>query len=130
MSFVWSFLSVTLASLVLEGTVLGAENEFRINSMDDLITFSIEVNSGTSYSGTTVYLGSDITFDSSLSQQFEPIGNSTTYSFQGYFDGQGHIINNLTLSSYSQYFGGIWEYKVGDNQEHCVIQFLFLRELL
>ena len=89
--------------LLLGGAVLGA-NELRIHNTSEFIDFSDNVNSGTSYSGTTIYLDSDIAFDSSLSQQFEPIGSSTSY-FQGTFDGQGHTISGLTLNSSSEYVG-------------------------
>ena len=89
--------------LLLLGGVRGAY-ELKIHNAEELINFSKSVNKGTNYSGTTVYLGSDIDFAPSLSQQFEPTGNSTKY-FQGIFDGQGHIIRNLALNSSSEYVG-------------------------
>ena len=50
-------------------------NEHHITSANDLIQFSKNVNNGTSYSGTTVFLDADIDFSGGLSeQQFEPIG--------------------------------------------------------
>ena len=55
--------------------LLGRAEEFRINNAEELIDFSNNVNNGGNYSGTTVYLGSDIDFTPPLSQQFEPIGN-------------------------------------------------------
>lgn len=97
--------SVPFLLLVLSGGALGAENELRIHNSDELISFSSNVNSGTSYSGTTVYLDSDIDFASSLSNQIQPIGKNTNNYFQGVFDGQGHIISNLTLDPSSQYVG-------------------------
>ena len=84
--------------LILSETVLGV-NGLTIRTPDDLVSFSISVNSGTDYSGTTVYLDSDIDFALS-SQQFDPIGNEGNY-FKGVFDGQGHIISNLALTSSS-----------------------------
>ena len=96
--------TATLFSFLLLGGVALGANELRINSANDLITFSKSVNNGTNYNGTTVYLDSDIAFDSSLSQQFEPIGNSSNY-FQRTFDGQGHTISELTLNSSSEYVG-------------------------
>ena len=73
--------------------VLG-EDEYHINNASELITFSNNVNSGTNYNGTTVFLDADIDFSGGLSRQFEPIGTHNK-SFQGTFDGQGHTINNL-----------------------------------
>ena len=65
-------------------------NELHIKNASGLIGLSKNVNSGTSYSGTTVLLDADIDFSGDLSEQFEPIGNSySKYFFQGAFDGQG-----------------------------------------
>ena len=85
--------------LLVGGGVLCTE--VRIKSTDGLIEFSINVNSGTNYSGTTVFLDSDIDFSG---KEFVPIGNASKY-FLGTFDGQGHTISNLTITSSSQYIG-------------------------
>ena len=50
------------------------ENELHIHNASELIQFSKDVSSGTSYSGTTVFLDADIDFSGGLSEQFEPIG--------------------------------------------------------
>ena len=84
-------------------------NVHYINTANELVAFSKIVNIGTSYSGTTVFLGADIDFSDGLSEQFEPIGKD--YSFQGTFDGQGHMISNLAVNSSSQdvgLFGYSW----------------------
>ena len=78
--------------------------EVKIDSAEGLIELSNAVDSGNDYSGTTVFLYSDIDFSGGLSEQFEPIGYGSNY-FQGTFDGQGHIINNIAVSSSSQYVG-------------------------
>ena len=98
--------SAALLFLALDGVVLSV-NGLIIHNADELISFSSNVNSGTNYFGTTVYLGSDIEFNSSLSQQFQPIGKTDTKYFNGTFDGQGHVIRNLTITtpSYSSYTG-------------------------
>ena len=75
--------------------------EIRIKSADELIQFSNSVNGGTNYTGYTVFLDSDLDF---TGKTMEPIGNSTKF-FQGYFDGLGHVISNLTMSSSSRYVG-------------------------
>ena len=97
--------TATLFSFLLLGGVALGANELRINSANDLIDFSSNANNGANYSGTTVYLDSDIVFDSSLSQDFEPIGSNETNYFQGTFDGQGHTISGLALNSSFEYTG-------------------------
>ena len=102
-SSTYLLLLLFLLLLVCRG-VLG-ENEFCINTAEELIDFSKIESTGTTYSGTTVFLDGDIDFSGSLSEQFEPIGKSWSYYFQGTFDGQGHTISNLTINSYSVYVG-------------------------
>ena len=75
--------------------------ELRIKSADELIDFSSNVNNEANYSGTTVFLDSDIDFSG---RAFEPIGTSTNH-FNGVFYGQGYIISNLKFNSTSQYTG-------------------------
>ena len=50
-------------------------------------------------------LDSDIDFSGELSQKFEPIGKDSDNYFTGTFDGQGHIIRNLTVATFSNYAG-------------------------
>ena len=111
MFFARPALAVTLTSLLFGGVTLGA-NELSITTAQQLIDFSNEVNSGTSYLGSTVYLGSDIDFTPSLSEQFEPIGKDETFYFNGTFDGQGHTIRNLSLNSY---LGSVGLFGYSDN---------------
>ena len=92
------FASSTALLFALCGVILDV-NGFTITTAQGLIDFSNDVNSGTSYSGTTVYLGSDIDFNSSLSQQFQPIGFTETNYFNGTFDGKGYVISNLTITT-------------------------------
>ena len=83
----------------LAGGAIGGE--LRIRSVDDFIQFRDNVDSGTNYYGTTVFLDSDIDF---AGKTFEPIGNYSNY-FNGTFDGQGHVISNLAMTSSSIYVG-------------------------
>ena len=106
MTFPYATTSGLLFSFLLfSGEVFIGVRSLTISSAQELINFSNDVNRGTSYSGSTVYLGSDIEFGSSLSQQFEPIGKNSSYYFNGTFEGQGHIINNLTMRGSSGYVG-------------------------
>lgn len=61
------------------------------SNLDELATL---VNSGNTFKGLTVQLGSDIDLNN---EEWTPIGNST-YSFQGTFDGDGHTISNLLIT--------------------------------
>lgn len=92
----------TLLPLLLFGRgVLSAE--FKINSADEFVAFSYNVNSGTTFDGTTVLLNSDIDLSG---KTLEPIGTKNDYYFfRGSFDGQGHMISNLTIKSTSYYVG-------------------------
>ena len=90
--------------LLFGRATLGAEH--KIASVDDFVQFSKNVSSGISYNGTTVFVDADLDFSGGLSeQQFEPIGNNSSKSFQGTFNGQGHIISNLFVNSSSDYVG-------------------------
>ena len=69
----------------------------RINNVSEFTTFANNVNSGTSYLGTTVLLENDIDFSghtgsggggSSSSSGIGPIGTGSTASFSGVFDGR------------------------------------------
>ena len=113
--------------LLLGGVVQGAY-ELRIHNADELITFSESVISGTSYSGTTVYLDSDIDFTPSLSQQFEPIGNSSYY-FKRTFDGQGHN----QQSCHELFFCVCWPLWIlnwSNHQECCCGWFLLFYQFI
>ena len=80
--------------------VIGAE--VRIKTVNEFANFKNNVNKGTTYEGTTVFLDSDIDFTGKI---FEPIGKDWYNYFLGVFDGQGHVISNLKMSTSSQYVG-------------------------
>ena len=84
-------------------SALGAK-ELRITNVDEFIKFKDDVNKGTNYSGTTVFLDSDLSL---AGKTFEPIGNNTSdfNYFNSTFDGQGHVINNLAMASSLQCVG-------------------------
>ena len=72
---------------------------YTIASATELNTFASKVNSGTSFSGKTIILLSNITVSS-----FTPIGTSTA-PFAGTFDGCGYTVSGLNISSTSNYVG-------------------------
>ena len=103
--------------------VLG-EGEHHIISASGLKQFSKDVNNGTTYYETTVFLDADIDFSGGLSEQFEPIGywksSSDNKPFQGTFDGQGHTISNLAINSSSQ-LAGLFGYSKGATIRNVVL---------
>lgn len=92
-------LSFLLLSLLSSEGVTRSEDVFRIQNASELIEFATNVNDGTSYSGSTIFLEADIEFTEELSQQFEPIGKKIGIYFYGTFDGQGHTISDLAINS-------------------------------
>ena len=99
-----------LTTIVLLFSGQGASSyEHHITTADGIVDLSKNVNSGTSYNGTTVLLGADIDFSSVLSEQFESIG---IYGkpFQGTFDGQGHTFSNFAINSSSCEYVGLFGY--------------------
>ena len=110
-----SFLALSIALLLHNA----AGSEIRIHNPSELIDFSNSVNSGTNYSGTTVFLDSDIDFNG-FSSEFNPIGKSDSKYFLGTFDGQGHKIGNITLDFTSTY-NGLFGYSRGLTIRNVVI---------
>lgn len=75
------------------------ENPYEINTVQDLIYFQQEVNSGNTFIGCYVEQNCDIDFSLLREFKFSPIGNITngTY-FAGTYNGNGHYISNLVIS--------------------------------
>ena len=86
--------------LILCEVVHGAE--YHIQNVDQFIAL---LSKGTTYSGHTVFLDSDIDF---TGKTMNPIGN-----FLGTFDGQGYTISNLKMSASSSGCVGLFGYTGG-----------------
>lgn len=87
-----------LILLFLFSTVyLSARNNdiYEISSAGELKQFAAEVNGGNSFEGITIVLTSDITWNSDVNKNWDPIGNKPTTPFKGIFDGNGYTINTL-----------------------------------
>ncbi len=85
-------------------------NEYKITTPDGLVKLGALVKSeAVDFTGITIYLANDL--DMSTVENFEPIGggSSKTAYFNGTFDGQGNMIENLTVDSKAEGFN------VGDN---------------
>ena len=92
MAKVFLFVVVVLAAAAVGGGAAEG-SDLRITSAEEFMNFA---RSASSYSGTTVYLDSDIALTGSI----EPINN-----FKGTFDGQGHTLSSLVVNSSSCYVG-------------------------
>ena len=85
-----------------KGTV---DNPYKITTADDLNKLAADVNSGTKYTDTYFKLMNDVSFSCSSDwddlkseeNNFTPIGNSSTYSFRGTFDGNGKSISGIRI---------------------------------
>lgn len=86
----------------------GTDGKFHITSADDLKTFAAMVNNGTDFSGDTIVLDESIEL---TENSWTPIGNAETKLFKGTFDGDGHKITGLkiTSGSYIGLFGYVGE---------------------
>ncbi|MBP3496471.1 MAG: hypothetical protein J6K33_01400 [Alistipes sp.] len=69
-----------------------------ITNLEELKAFRDAVNAGTTYSGAIVKLAADINLNN---EEWTPIGNSA-HAFQGTFDGQNHVISNLSINTPSK----------------------------
>lgn len=78
-----------------------------IGTVDELLVFAERVNNGESFAGKTVALTGHL--DLSEIDDWIPIGSSGKHSFDGSFDGQNYVIDNLYSVN-----GGLFGY-VGEN---------------
>lgn len=84
------------------GTV---DNPYKITTADDLNKLAADVNSGTKYTDTYFKLMNNVSFSctsdwddlTSEENNFTPIGNSTSNSFRGTFDGNGMSISGIRI---------------------------------
>jgi len=94
-------LSNELASNILIGT--GTQSDpYIIETKLQLKYLSAHVYSGRNFSNEYIKLGANINLNDA---PWIPIGTSSTNSFQGTFDGDGHIINSIYINSTSNYQG-------------------------
>lgn len=106
---------LSLLLLCSKGVIGGGEN--RIRTPSDFVAFANNVNSGTSYSGTTVYVESDLSLSG---HTVNPVGLSSGYYFLGTFDGQGHVISDLEMNS-SSACTGLFGFSTGLTVKNVVL---------
>ena len=79
--------------------IASAQDVIEISTVEQLKEFRDAVNGGNGYAGKTVKLTADL--DLSSESNWTPIGNLVAYpsqSFNGIFDGDNHVISNLTVN--------------------------------
>ncbi|MFR2495259.1 MAG: GLUG motif-containing protein [Christensenellales bacterium] len=96
----------------LPSWMLGSETTIYITTAQQLKRLADEVNAGDSKSGKTVLLMNDI--DLSVYPNWSPIGtlkpntSQVSYPFSGVVDGQNHTISNLTCTSNTNGYAGLF----------------------
>lgn len=89
-----------------EGT---ASSPYIISSIDDLRLLSEKVEGGDRFANTHFKLSDDIDFSAAPVGSFQPIGTRTV-PFEGNFDGNNHILKNMTLDCKGFYLTGVFGY--------------------
>lgn len=87
-----------------DGTEEPASVDFTISTVDELIAFSKDVNNGNDFSGKTVQLTADITFDEDdywYDNRSETVTNNVINNFAGTFDGNDKTIRGLKFNFYT-----------------------------
>lgn len=84
----------TEESVTYDGYVVDEQGNVEISNASGLKHLAEVVNGGDSLQGKTVRLASDIDLNN---EAWEPIGNAEAHSFNGVFDGAGHVISNLLV---------------------------------
>ena len=93
---------------IINGTVAWADTDGKtisISSGAELQKLAELTNAGNDTTGRTFTLTADIDMAEEGITNFTPIGNSTSNTFKGVFDGQGYTISNLTINSSDEYVG-------------------------
>ena len=88
-------------------SAISSKNKIGIANAETLAKLAELVNSGTNCSAKTIILTDDI--DLSAYENWTPIG--TNYrSFNGYFNGNGHVVKNLTINRPTEDYVGLFGY--------------------
>ncbi len=78
----------------------GTAVDLTISSARELNEFAQKVNNGNDYEGMTIKLTNDIVYDGVTVNNYTPIGINN-HCFRGTFDGDGHTISGIIVSSQS-----------------------------
>ena len=97
-----------LTQVVSDSATDKASFKYEIATAVELAAFRDSVNAGVSYEGLTIKLTADIDLADIVS--WNPIGVKDGNKFKGVFDGQNHIIKNMTITTgpdYAAFFGAV-----------------------
>ena len=89
-----------------------------ITNLEELKAFRDAVNAGTTYSGATVKLADDINLNN---EEWTPIGNSD-HKFQGTFDGQNHVISNLSINTPKNSYVGLFGFTTNGEIKNLTVE--------
>lgn len=103
--------------LLLTSTLWLGGHSLSIQSKVDLVEFSRRASMGNTFKGITVFLQNDIDLEN---VPFTPIGNNES-PFQGKFDGQGHKISNLNITSTSGKYVGLFGSTADETLKNVVL---------
>ena len=79
--------------------------EYQVSTKEDLQKLAQLVNTNNDTTNVTIYMGADIDLSG---VNWTPIGNksaNSNYVFKGTFDGNGHVVKNLTINSNKSHAG-------------------------
>ena len=82
--------------------------KYSISSPADLQKLADYIKAGNDTTGIEFVLAEDI--DLSSISNWTPIGENSTNPFKGIFDGNGHVIKNLTINNLSRNYAGLFGY--------------------
>ena len=91
-----------------------------IYNKDQLDMLATRVNSGTNYYNKFIKLGADITYDGT-ENNYTPIGTSSN-SFRGTFDGDGHTVSGININSNNGYQGLFGDIDSGSTVKNVVLR--------
>lgn len=98
---------------ISNGNTGASDKPYIINSPEGLQLLATYVNSGTDYEDKYFKLNDDIAFNSSIENNFTPIGGKFSknyYAFCGSFDGDGHTISGIYINNDEKSYAGIFGY--------------------
>ena len=100
---------VAAMTRVKDVSTFSSGQKYAIYSKEELQKLADYVNSGNNTGGVEFVLGADI--DLSSISNWTPIGDystNTSYQFKGTFDGNGHVIKNLTIDNSTKDYQGLF----------------------
>ena len=110
--------NMTTLTKAIENSSLTTGGEYSISSAEELAKLAEIVNNGTNTSGITFVLANDIDLADWCAEHadtggWNAIGKDSTNAFKGTFDGNGHVIENLTIDKETADYQGLFGYTKG-----------------